>query len=94
MNNIIFTEFFQWSGRYLAYVGPGSGITMLWALLAVIGGILFMVLGLVLWPLRLLLRAVKRNKSKNESENTSNINVTKSEDSVDDKRIVSSPEHS
>ena len=80
------------AGNCLAYVGPGSGITMLWALLAVLGGILFMVLGLVLWPLRILIRAIKRKKSKNESENTPNLSLENSNNSVDDKHTLSSPE--
>jgi hypothetical protein len=82
------------AGNYLAYVGPGSGITMLWALLAVLGGILFMILGLVLWPLRILLRTIKRNKSKNDNENTPNLNVENSNNILDDKRTISTPEHS
>ncbi len=94
MNYIAFTGLLCLPDICLAYVGPGSGITMLWALLAVLGGILFMVLGLVLWPLRLLLRAIKRNKSKNENENTPNLNAENSNDTVDDKRTLSSPEHS
>jgi hypothetical protein len=93
MNNIIFTEFFHWPGTYLAYVGPGSGITMLWALLAVLGSILFMVLGLVLWPLRILIRAIKKNKSKNESENAPNLDIDNTNNSVDDKRNLSGHEH-
>jgi hypothetical protein len=61
---LLFTPTECFASNCLAYVGPGSGITMLWALLAVLGGILFMVLGLVLWPLRILIRAIKKNKSK------------------------------
>jgi hypothetical protein len=45
----------------LAYVGPGAGLSMLGALLAVIAVVLATVVGLVLWPLRMLTR---RGKAK------------------------------
>ncbi len=93
MNDIEFTWFFGLPGTCLAYVGPGSGITMLWALLAVLGGILFMVFGLLLWPVRLLLRAIKRKKAKNETESTPNLNAENSNNTKDDKQTLPSPEH-
>jgi hypothetical protein len=93
MNDVIFAGLHGLHGACLAYVGPGSGVTMLWALLAVIGGILFMVVGLVLWPVRLLLRSIKRNKSKNVSGTTPNLNTENSKVTGDDKRTVPSPEH-
>lgn len=37
-----------------AYVGPGAGLGMLASLLAVVGAMLLSILGLILWPLRLL----------------------------------------
>lgn len=40
----------------LAYVGPGAGLGMLGALVAVLIAVLATVVGLVLWPLRMLLR--------------------------------------
>lgn len=43
-------------GDTLAYVGPGPGLTMLWALIALIGTIGLAVLYLLIWPLRLLFR--------------------------------------
>ena len=93
MNDIVFTGLFRFPGTCLAYVGPGSGITMLWALLALLGAVLFTVVGLVLWPVRLLLRSIKRNKSKNGSGSTPNLNVENSKVSGDDKRTLPSPEH-
>lgn len=45
----------------LAYVGPGAGLSMLGALLAVIVIVLATVAGLVLWPARMLAR---RRKAK------------------------------
>ena len=92
MNDIILTEILNINEACLAYVGPGTGITMLWALLAVLGGILFMIFGLVFWPVRMLIRAIKKKKSENES--TPNINTENSDKNVDDKQTLSSPEHS
>lgn len=93
MNDIVFTGLFCLPGTCLAYIGPGSGITMLWALLAVLGGILFMVVGLVFWPVRLLLRSIKRKKSKNGSGSTPNLNTENSKVTIDDKGTLPSPEH-
>ena len=48
MNDTVRTGLIRVPGTCLAYVGPGSGVTVLWALVAVLGSILFMVVGLVL----------------------------------------------
>jgi len=45
-----------------AYVGPGAGITMLGALWAVILAVLLAVGGVLLWPLRTLLRKLRKNR--------------------------------
>jgi hypothetical protein len=37
-----------------AYVGPGAGLGMIASLLAVVGAMLLSILGLIMWPLRLL----------------------------------------
>ena len=85
MNNIVCIVLFSLPSAYLAYVGPGSGITLLWSLLAVLGGILFMVLGLALWPVRLLLRLTRRNKPNKIGESNQNLNSQDSEVTADDK---------
>ncbi|MGH9196231.1 MAG: hypothetical protein ACRD1T_10880 [Acidimicrobiia bacterium] len=51
----------------LAYVGPGAGLGMLGALLAVIVAVLATVVGLVLWPLRMLTRR-RKNKAGTAGE--------------------------
>ena len=43
----------------LAYVGPGAGLGMLAALFAIIVAVLATVVGLLLWPLRMLARRRK-----------------------------------
>lgn len=37
-----------------AYVGPGAGLGMIASLLAVIGAMVLSIVGLILWPLRVL----------------------------------------
>jgi hypothetical protein len=57
----------------LAYVGPGSGLTMLGALAAVIGAVLFTIFGIVLWPLRYLRRKLKANKAESDSNDPQTV---------------------
>jgi len=51
-----------------AYVGPGAGITLIGALWAVIVAFVFMIGGLLLWPLRALLRWRKSSRAKGAVE--------------------------
>ena len=44
----------------LAYVGPGAGLSMLGSLVAVVGALIIAVLGLVLFPLRLVMKRRRR----------------------------------
>jgi hypothetical protein len=48
-----------------AYVGPGAGIGMIGSLLAVVGAVLLAIVGLVLWPLRMI---KKRRNAKGGSQ--------------------------
>jgi hypothetical protein len=43
----------------LAYVGPGPGLTMAWAFIALMGTIALAVLSLLIWPIRLLIRRLR-----------------------------------
>lgn len=47
-----------------AYVGPGAGLGMVASLLAVVGAVLLSIVGLILWPWRLLR---KRLQAKNDA---------------------------
>ncbi len=94
MNEIISTGFSNWSGTCLAYVGPGSGITMLWALLAILGGILFMVFGLLFWPVRVLLRSIKKKKANGRSGSSPNLNTEDSKVTGDNKQTFPDSERS
>jgi hypothetical protein len=53
-----------------AYVGPGAGVGMIGSLLAVLGAILLAVVGLILWPLRML-RKRRQGKGGSQAERPS-----------------------
>jgi hypothetical protein len=46
-----------------AYVGPGAGVGMIGSLLAVLGAVLLAIVGLVLWPLRMIKKRWDRKGS-------------------------------
>jgi hypothetical protein len=46
-----------------SYIGPGAGLTMLGALWAVLIAIVFAISGLLIWPIRALIRRKKVNNS-------------------------------
>lgn len=48
------------AGPALAYMGPGAGLGMLGSLVAVIGAVILAVLGILILPVRMLLK--KRRK--------------------------------
>lgn len=57
-----------------AYVGPGAGLGMIGSLLAVVGAMLLSLIGLILWPLRMLrkrMQAKGRGKAGSPSDRTS-----------------------
>lgn len=56
------------AGPAMAYIGPGAGISMLGALWAVIAGIVLALAGLLIWPIRALLR---RRKAQTQTANAS-----------------------
>ena len=43
----------------LAYIGPGAGFAFLGSFLTLLGGILLGLASLLLWPFRMLLRALR-----------------------------------
>jgi hypothetical protein len=54
-----------------AYVGPGAGLGMIGSLIAVVGAILLAILGLVLFPLRLILKRRRKAASSPSAKNSS-----------------------
>lgn len=51
------------AGPAAAYMGPGAGLGMIGSLVAVIGAVLIALLGLVILPVRMILK--KRRKAAN-----------------------------
>lgn len=52
----------------LAYVGPGTGIAALGALLAIIAGVIAAVFGFLWYPIKRLLRQRKQTRSEDTKE--------------------------
>jgi hypothetical protein len=52
----------------VAYVGPGAGLGVLGAMLAILAAVLATVVGLVLWPLRMIMRRKRRNAATSSTE--------------------------
>jgi hypothetical protein len=51
----------------LAYVGPGPGLSMMWALLGLLVTILAAFSAIAVWPVRLLMRRWRRRADSSES---------------------------
>ena len=47
-----------------AYIGPGAGLTLLGSLIAVAAVVLVTVLGLILYPIRLIRKFIERKQRK------------------------------
>ena len=70
-----------WSQPAFAYIGPGPGLTMIGALIAVVGAVAFAVFGLVLFPIRALMRKKKAAAKQSVPEPAENATTDKTEDS-------------
>jgi hypothetical protein len=55
----------------LAYVGPGAGLGVLGAMLAILAAVLATVVGLIVWPVRMIMRRRRRNATAGESATNS-----------------------
>ena len=65
---LLFLIFLPTSG--FGYVGPGAGITFLGALWAVSAAVILALIGLLLWPIRVLLRRKKQRTASAEEQET------------------------
>ena len=70
---LIFILIFSYSSNLSAYVGPGAGITALGALVGVILAILFVLGGLLIWPIRIFLRRLKGADAEQEDAKTGDV---------------------
>lgn len=53
-------------GSAFAYVGPGAGLGMIGSLIAVVVVVLAAVLGLVIFPLRMIMKKKKEDANKDD----------------------------
>ena len=64
-----------------AYVGPGTGISLIGAIIAVLAALFFTVGGILLWPFRALRRWMKKRKGQDmEEEQQPQAKVTEDTD--------------
>jgi hypothetical protein len=56
------------SGTAAAYVGPGAGLGLIGSLFAVVGGVLLALLGIILFPIRLLMKRFRKPDNAGEQE--------------------------
>ncbi len=52
----------------LSYVGPGAGIAAIGAFLAIVAGVIAAIFGFLWYPIKRLLRKLKKSQSKNNAK--------------------------
>ena len=57
-----------------SYIGPDAGIPAFWALLPLLGGFLVVFLGIVLWPVKMLIRWLRFLRAKKFDESPAKQN--------------------
>ncbi len=51
----------------LAYIGPGPGLSMTWALIGLVGTVLSAVVALLFWPVKIMLRRLRGAEAEAEA---------------------------
>jgi len=52
----------------IAYVGPGAGLSAIGAFLAILAGIVVAIVGFIWYPIKRLIRSVKRAASRERTD--------------------------
>ena len=52
----------------IAYVGPGAGLSAIGAFLAILAGIVVAIVGFIWYPIKRLIRGVKRSASRERAD--------------------------
>ena len=52
------------------YVGPGPGLTMVWAFFALLGTICLALLSVLLWPIKMLIRKIRGSPPDTANESS------------------------
>ena len=55
------------SGSAFAYIGPGAGVSFLGSVWAVLVGIVLAVAAVLIWPIRYVIRRIRRRVSNNQA---------------------------
>ena len=66
----------------IGYVGPGPGLTMFWAFLALLGTIALAILYLLIWPFRMLIRKIRGTPPPENAAQAPPSQATKSADAA------------
>ena len=53
-----------------AYIGPGSGISLLGGIWSVLVGILLALAAILFWPIRLMIKRMRRRRNERQVEET------------------------
>ena len=59
----------------MAYVGPGAGLSLIGSLIGVVVAIFMALTVIISWPLRLLIRRIRRQRVKNPTIINQNVDV-------------------
>jgi len=65
---VLFVATMLAAGPALAYLGPGAGLGMLGSLVAVIGAVLLAIFGLLILPVRMILKKRRRQATPPTAE--------------------------
>ncbi len=68
-------------GAELSYVGPGPGLTMVWAFLGLLGTIALAVLSILIWPIRMLIHKIRGTSPDQQNPTESQPPTTQPMDS-------------
>jgi hypothetical protein len=66
----------------IGYVGPGPGLTMFWAFLALLGTIALAILYLLIWPFRMLIRKIRGTPPVENASHPPSSEANKSADAA------------
>lgn len=67
----------------LAYVGPGPGLSLTWALLGLIATIFTAIFAVLFWPIRVLLRKIRGGGEEEASEEDADATDDAAADATD-----------
>ncbi|MEW5736366.1 MAG: hypothetical protein AB1921_16085 [Thermodesulfobacteriota bacterium] len=61
-------SYLAFSASAFAYIGPGAGLSAIGTVVAVIGAILFAIVGFVWYPIKKLIKRIRGNKKQKQDD--------------------------